>query len=734
MRRLFLAVHVIAIAISAQASQIEIVSRPATAMIDVKSTPGTLTASAVVMRNTQEPRTVPFSIPGRAVLDLPEGVWRLQIKAPGWFHAGDIVTIGKDDTSKVVPVWLLGAIRGKVKTSDGADLQTLTARWSTGAVEGGGLVPDGEVACTIAGDEYRCAVPASLLDLKLRASGYGSHFLWQVNVPPAEVAELPRIQFKRGAGIFGWVNAGAGVMFDRERTRVLLSPVSNSTAPTRPIGATVNDRGFFAFSGVDPGSYKIVATATKDVGSDELDLVVRQGGETELLEPLTLQKRVSLRVAITPPVDLTGDIWQVTLNRAGTANGYAATADRTGAATIADLAPGSYELSVIPRGKTTAFVTRSIEMPRDAVFAIEMKTVRLLGTVRLKDSPLAAAIVWIGGKQRNPGVTLTSNADGAYSGLVPFDPDEPWTVTVSSRSAPTIERTIHQRPVREDEHTVRLDLVLPASAIEGVVLEANGLPAKSALVNVLRADGPGEELMQVRVSGDGRFELVGLEAGAYTVYAEGSAGRTSDRSLVEVSEDEVTSVKLIVGAGLQLSGRLTTQDSVAVAGANVYVNSVEVSTPIWIPRVSSPTGQFKTLLPDATKTVDVFVAARGFAFKAFRAPVNSERELVILLRQNGGSLELKTSAGEDASGRIPYVVHEATAVPLMFFLSNRLATVKQVAGDVMHSVLPNMEAGAYGLCFATAAEIVAPNVARCAFGNLPPFGSLALSVGAPTRN
>jgi len=692
-----------------------------------------LTASPAVVRSNEQPVIVKLSVPGRVVVELAEGVWRLDVKAPGWFHAGDTVAV-KGDASVTVPIWLLGSIHGKVKTSDDLPVGTMTARWSASTKDPSAM-PEGEVSCAVALDEYRCAVPAGLLDLKLRSKGYVSQFLWQVEVGSVAAEELPLVRLKRGAALFGWVEVGKGVQLDRKKARVFLTLESSSGNREKAITTTVDERGFFAFRGVDPGAYGIAASATKDVGSEERRVVVRKDGETELLRPLVLERREPLRVTITPPVSPSGTPWQVTLvrPRGGNAVDTVAhgSADVSGVATLPGLAPGAYAISVMQGNKGEALARRSIEMPGDADLAIGIRLTNVVGTIRMRDGPVGAATVWLGGKYHSPGVRLTSEADGTFSGVAPFDPETSWEITVSAKQ-PALETTVHQRPVRESETTVRLDLEVPAAMIEGIVLEATGLPAATATVNVLSDDGDGD-LKQVQALSDGSFELVGLTPGDYKVDAEGSGGRRSPTSVVSVPEDGVASVKLTLGTGLRLSGRVISEDGAGVSGAQVYVISVEAPPPLWMPRRTTATGDFDLLLPDGTRTVDVFVIAPGFSFRAFRPPVKTDQQLMILLRQNGGGLDLVTPMWNDSSARVPYLVHNGTALRLMFLLSGRLASVSTIDGSTLRTVAPLFEPGSYGLCLATQAEIASAafQTKHCSFGNLAPFGSLALSVKDP---
>jgi hypothetical protein len=701
---------------------------------------GTLVISAVVGRDAQdESRSVRMSVPGNVIVDLPDGVWRLEVKAAGWFHAGKIVTITESDTGTIIPVWPLGTIQGNFQATDKTIVRNVTARWTSSGEPG--AAPEGELPCALNENEYRCPVPAGTSDVKIGAKGYASQFLWGVKVPPRGTVTAPTFPLKKGAGVYGWVAVGRGIPFDSGTTRVRLTPSMADRRPQRQpaLVAAVDKRGFFAFSGIEPGAYRIFAIATDaNSESEERELVIRPEHEAELLRPLVLERRVPLHVTIDPRVDPSGQPWHLFLSR--TRNTYDTSAviqqanvDDNGVATVSHLPPGAYELSVMPRGRDVAFVTRAIEMPRDASVSIEIKTTHVVGTVRMNDRPLSGAVVWVGGKFRTPAVTLITGPGGDFDGVVPFDPAETWLVTVT-HSTPSMTRTIHERPERESEETVRLDLVIPAGMIDGVVVDADGSPALRGIANVIRAGDETADVMQAQIA-EGKFELTGLSPGDYTVYAEGLGGRATRKSMVNVAEDQVSSVKLTFGESLRVTGRLTTDDGAPIAGAKVFVNSAEVPAPVWIPRTSGGGGEFGTELAEGTRNIDIVVIAPGFAFKFFRAPLDTERQIVILMRQNGGRLALMvpTAAMEGISDRIPFVVHNGVAIPAMFLLSNRIG--RSSAGDGGLTITaPNVEPGAYGLCIATVAEAASlSQSANCSFGNLPPFGTVDLSIQSANR-
>jgi hypothetical protein len=696
---------------------------------------GTLVISAVAVQDPNKAtRRLAISVPGTTTIDLPDGVWRLQITAAGWFNPGSIVTVSKSDIAAVIPIWPLGILQGKIETSDNSAADDMTVRWSAPSKEPV-APPEGELRCTVNEKEYRCSVPSGVLDVKIGVRGYGSQFLWGVKITPRDPATVPLIHFKKGAGAYGWVAVGKDVAFDPVATTVRLTSTSlteHSSKRQRTIVTKVDRRGFFMFTGVDPGAYRISATvADANSESEERELTIRPGREAELLRPLVLELKVPLRVTITPPTGPSGERWHLVVTRIQDAYGNRIVmnqgdADATGVATIPNLPAGPYQVSVAPKHKDIGFVTRAVEMPRDAALAIEIQTTHVVGSVRMSGRPLAGATVWVGGRFRTPAVTLTTDIDGEFSGDVPFAPDETWLVTVTN-STPSITKTFNQQPDLDNDKTVRLNLVIPGGMIAGDVVEADGVPTLRGIANVIRAGDATSDVIQTPIA-DGKFELGGLTSGEYTVYAEGLGGRTTRKANVNVEEDEESSIKLTFGGNLTFTGRLTGDDGMPIAGAKVFVNSVEVPAPVWIPRATSDGGEFVTELPEGTHTVDVIVIAPGFALKAFRAPVETERQLVVLMRQNGGRLGLTfpAVAMEGVAGRIPYVIHNGVVIPAMFLLSNRVATSS--ASEAAFSITaPHVEPGAYGLCVATFAEATSLSQSdNCSFGNLPPFGAVDL--------
>ncbi|MEA2570468.1 MAG: hypothetical protein QOI24_2469 [Acidobacteriota bacterium] len=731
MRSTLLALAIAAgIAVPLQATTVEIKIR----VEGRTSTKALVVATPVISSNTLQAKQVELAVPGSSSISLAPAVWRFVVQGDGLFHPGVSFDVKGDAMTIDLTAWEMRSVNGAIAAGSGklpAPLN-ITAHWTASReVTGVPPVPEGEAPCELREREFRCEVPRAALDLRIRPRGFVSAFFWGVRADQNATPPLLEVTLKRGGVIVGYVTAAKGVKLDARQTRVAAFAQSAATHT-----ATIDRRGFFMIEGVEPGSYRISATSGAGIASEERLVDLKPGLETELLRPLILEKLVPLRITVQPALIPEIGPWQVSVERRRSS----VTTDRiasapvrsgTGEVELGTLPPGSYVVRVASSSHEGDYARREIRLPDDANAIINVDVTHVEGTVTLGEKPIAAQIR-IGGRNRSPAVQTRSNDAGHFAAFAPAMPETSWLISVDAVS-PRISADLNVAPVAI-ENGVRLDIHLSAGTIEGVVTEAvNGAPAR-AHVNVYRidTDDPATGIAQVSSSAtDGKFSLTGLQPGKYEVQAEGSDGRTTDRVEVTISEDAIADVKLTLGPDTRLKGRVLTDGGAPVAGAIVYVIPFETPPLLWLPRTTSAAGDFEVALPATTKSAMVAVIAGGFAFKAFRVPVEFERQLNIAVRQNGGALEIEGAASATGA-KLPMVVHNGIALPLMFFLTSRIGTTN---GPV--ATLPLVEPGDYAICAAPRdAELsygAQPHaLEECAAGVLPPFGILRLRL--PSRS
>jgi hypothetical protein len=693
-----------------------------------------VTASPVISSNELKAQQIEIAIPGSTSISLTPAVWRFVVQSEGLFHPGVSFDVRGDATAIDLTAWETRSIKGVIAAGSGTlpSALSVAARWAPSRdVTAGASVPEGEAPCELREREFRCEVPRAAIDLRIRPRGFVSAFFWGVRADQNATLTLPEITLKRGGVIVGYVTAGKGVKLDARQTRVLaVAPAAGTHT------ATVDHRGFFIIDGVEPGSYRISATSGAAIASEERLVDLKPGLETELLRPLMLEKLVPLRITVQPALIPEIGPWQVSVERrrSSVVTDQIASAVVRGVAgevELGTLPPGSYVIRVASSRHEGDYARRELHLPEDANAIVAVEVTHVEGTVTLGDHPVAAQIR-IGGRNRSPSVQTRSDDAGHFATFAPTMPGASWLVSVDA-ATPRISADVTVAPVAI-ERGVRLDIHLSAGTIDGVVTEAvSGAPAR-ANVNVHRIDGDEAATGMAQASSsatDGKFSLTGLHPGRYEVQAEGSGGRTTDRVEVTIAEDAIADVKLVLGPDTRLKGRVLTDSGSPVAGALVYVIPFETPPLLWLPRTTDASGDFEVALPATTKSAMVAVIAGGFAFKAFRAPVEFGRELNVAVRQNGGALELEGAASTTGAS-LPMLVHNGIALPLMFFLSSGIATATGSA-----ATLPLVEPGDYAICAAPRdAQLTygaQPHaLEECAAGVLAPFGALRLRL--PSRS
>ncbi|MGZ8781000.1 MAG: carboxypeptidase regulatory-like domain-containing protein [Thermoanaerobaculia bacterium] len=240
---------------------------------------------------------------------------------------------------------------------------------------------------------------------------------------------------------------------------------------------------------------------------------------------------------------------------------------------MVQLAADSYDFAASAEGFQTGTLTsKTITKPMRVDLTLERAAI-LRGRVHRGDRGVANVNVNIvGGRPRGATSHGTTDAEGAFEigGLAPG------TYRVAFfKQEELIDRTM------DVDAPGTVDLALPPTGtLRGRVLDsATGMPVREFAFSVEPVDAD----PRVRHIGgvhrgesteDGRFTLE-IPAGSYRVSA-GSAGYTSSEPAeVRVVEHETTTIDLPLGRGAIISGRVTDESGLPVAGADVMVMAAD---------------------------------------------------------------------------------------------------------------------------------------------------------------
>lgn len=355
---------------------------------------------------------------------------------------------------------------------------------------------------------------------------------------------------------------GRVVLGDRGAASVLVT----LTGPTA--GATTTDtNGAFAFQGLAPGDYAVVAAVDSTLEKQRAASARVESGQTVAIAPLVF----------TPVGTLAG---RVLVDGAPASARVRVDATRS----VATAADGRYELE-LPAGSYTISATvgdlesasatitvewaKRTEAPDLAIARGPAGGGRIVGRVRLTTAgSLAGATVSLTGPVSR---TTTLGASGIYA----FTdlPDGTYTIAADLPSSV---------PVTEDETSVTVAsgaeveaaelAFVPTGTLRGVVI-VDGAPVEGAVVSV-------SESLQTTTDANGRWELV-VPVGTYTVTATvGDA--VAQESEVSVSHALVTETPELEPAPPtgRLSGSITLDRAGTFAGAQVSITGPRsLSTP-----------------------------------------------------------------------------------------------------------------------------------------------------------
>lgn len=701
--------------------------------------------------------------PGSAVIEAAElrgtGGWQLTAEAPGYWSPRIAVFPG--DTQVTVPLWPAGEIAGTVRMPTLEKLPAeLTVRFNSSPEPGKAPVfPETIVTCPVREGSvksqapegtFSCQVPAGKLDLRLRARGFVSHFRWGVTVPAGKAHQAGPLALVRGASVIGRVDTAEGLL-SIETCKVELKPLAAGRGRSpedleRRGGLAftvgIDKRGFFHFEGVKPGSYILSARQPGFAPAEIFPVSVLEGAESDVRQPLVLQRALTLEVVLEPPLDPWNQSWVVGLEKksavpfSAESIGQAEATKEEGRFLRKGLAPGDYWVEV-KDSRGSAYSSSEITLsPGSPPLEIRLPLVWVEGEVRLGDEPLAAQL-WFGGEAGRERILMRSDEEGEFSGVLPHGGD--WEVDLDAAS-PIVRRRVRKIEVREDKDTgkARVRIEVPKTRLAGVVVDEKEAKAPGARVAMVELE-TGRPAF-VTADREGRFEAAGLPEGPVTLLASVADAR-SDEIVVHLTEaSPSTSLRLVLRKMREVQG-VVASPAGGVPGARVLALPRGGGAALWpaaLQAVTDVEGKFTLKVPAGVASLQVVVLPPGFAMTQLRVDDLARETLAISVSPQGGTLRIvpgdATDGGDPsdpASERL--ILWNAGAVTDATLLGAWAAMNGAPAPDADRLIVPSLQPGAYVACWTDLAGAYAslqqgaPAAGLdCASGVLPAGGELTL--------
>jgi hypothetical protein len=699
----------------------------------------------------------------RAVLPLIQGAektfelepatWHAELKASGYWSK--LLEIDLDDFPEAAAfvLWPTAMVKGTLafsKETASAAPEKIALSFSPPPSPDTRKGPRGNVPCPILDDSsFACEVPAGEFDVKLSAMGFSSAYRWNVQLQRKRVSDLGLVEFGPATGIIGWVALEEGhgrldgVEIEVKARRSRSPPRKDTEHSGRELvhKTTTNERGFFQLQGLAPGAY-IIQAKKEPFAPATASVRVKPDRLTEVVEPpLLLREPRSLQIFVQPPIppDVIGGLWVARLIQLDQGNTPLRRLDPvdcsfSGWCEVNALSAGKYKLRIEdPDGKSWS--TEELIVDSNAASQIiEIPIIVVRGTLSFGDEPLAASIFF---GTKNGGIELVSNEEGQFEGFLPRPGD--WRVEVQAK-APKLRRNFENVSVEENplKGYAEVELVLPNTYLDGVVVDERDLPIPGAIVTVRGYDLLLDTFTQQGTDASGRFEFLGLPPGKFVLRAakiRDSKRLFSQKIAVEIEEGIANdSLNLVMREELRLRGRVVAYGR-GIPDAYVKAHSTTAMDLSVSKQTTDADGYFEIGVPPDSQEVLVGIGAPGFGYKMARSRLTSEQDVIISLEQAAGTLviELEKDAAERPQSRILAVLHNGSMESADYLQSfwAPLNGIAQRAPD--RYVLPWLEAGEYSVCATDPVQLdqlalVGSGGGACRGGFLPPGGELVLDL------
>ena len=686
-------------------------------------------------------------------IKLEPGLWKVRAAAEGFWAPEQIFNAESSQETWTIEWWRVGYLQARLDTSKETLPDEVTIRFRT-SPESKETIEDAVlISCPVAESGIHCPVPASVpLDLRVRARGFISHFFWNLTLESGKSNNLGTLQFVPGASIVGWIHAPVRD-FRFPDCKITLSPKGDSSgqrdflkrrnlvADSKP-----NNRGFFELTGVPPGQYTLTIDHPAYALLRKSPIQVFPRAETEIRD-LELLPPAELTVNIFPPVSPGGKPWRISLAKESDVPGHSDFQDegvsQDGLWMATDLSPGHYKASIADsEGSRWDFQHISIEPGQvEASLDFLLDAHFIQGKVLYGDEPVEAT-VFFGGFFGARRVTAASDAQGSYSATLPRQENWKLAVDVPSlnlrRELPDIK---FAKGLQDD--VIEMDVELPDSKIDGVVIDEDGTPRKGVFLQAFRADGADSDATTSSQTG-GVFVFHALEPGSWHLQAE-LRGQNLSSDLVQVNlqeNNQTLEQQIVLRRKLNVQAQLLSSEGQPVVGARIFglVEQDSYTLTNAIPEATTDVqGSFSLSIPSKAKGLLLTAMAPGFAMRQFHFDRQElDGQLLLTVDQIGGTVVLK-----EQSGGIEALYSVNLFKDRLLAHSYALSDWAKANGFRRDKdgplTLPMLEPGRYTACAVRPHHqriyldgMIPNDESSCVSGELPAFGELVLTVPSKT--
>lgn len=662
-----------------------------------------------------EPIRRELTLPASGTLPDAEGTWELRLESEKVW-AAPVYSKRSDATGAAVLVAVSAAqVRTRVATDTALPAEVAVFLTPAQVALQGERVRI-DAVCPVRERDVICTVPPGTWDLQFSPQGFIPQYRWNVKLTAGRSTTVEPISLIKGAAVVGTVTRVDRSLALPPDTVVRLVPSTMAPQDARSVSyaAKPNAKGFFQIASVPPGEYFLTASS-KSLTSDSQQIVIVANRTAELRYPLVIDTPRRLRVTVTPKTDPAGEPWLVSLavERPGAHildPHSTSKVDAEGAWEQKGLRDGDYLVTVERQGGAQWASHRITLVGGDMILPILVPALDVEGTITYGDQPIAARVT-IGGEFGPRRQMLTADEEGKFAGVIPEPEGDAWDVYIEAETPP-LRITLHDvRGERvPDEQRVRLDLELPRTAVPGNVVRQDGTPVEYPIVSIRNVQTGAID--QVSGQKDGAFQISGMAPGPYEILATDFL-RRSEIARYDIREDENTPLKLVVSDDQQVRGRVVTANGVPVIGASVLALPANGSSmSMGGPTSTDEHGKFVMPLAPSISSMDVLIAAPGFATIIGRTPVRPDRSMELTVDQHGGALMAEVPANGGG-----WLAHEGGRWPIQLIAHYAAGSVEDLPKS-RRITLPSLQAGEYTLCY----------LEKCSSGYVPPHGSLELSV------